>query len=104
MQTILMLPIFALMWAFRFLSELTFYVLGFPLVWVLALFKLYRSEPSMYYPRSVLKWRGGWLTWLWGNEEDGIDGAYFRGTGFKYSLAITPMIFNLFMLHLSINP
>ena len=82
MQTILMLPIFALMWAFRFLSELTFYVLGFPLVWVLALFKLYRSEPSMYYPRSVLKWRGGWLTWLWGNEEDGIDGAYFRGTGF----------------------
>lgn len=24
--------------------------------------------------RHVTRWRGGWLTWLWGNEEDGVTG------------------------------
>jgi hypothetical protein len=32
-------------------------------------------SPSPYYRRSVLQWRGGWATWLWGNSEDGVTGA-----------------------------
>jgi len=70
------------MWAIRFFAEFAFWLIGFPLVFVLAYFKLYRNEQSMYYPYEILKWKGGWLTWIWGNEEDGIDGSRFRGAGF----------------------
>lgn len=37
---------------------------------------------SNVYPRGwrkdmpIAKWRGGWLTWLWGNEEDGVTGSW----------------------------
>jgi hypothetical protein len=33
-------------------------------------------RPSKVYPdgRLVEVWAGGWLTWLWGNEEDGVAG------------------------------
>lgn len=78
----LLIPVYVLMWVARFLAELTFWLVGFPLVFVLAYFKLYKQEKSMFYPYSILKWKGGWLTWLWGNEEDGIDGSRFRGVGF----------------------
>lgn len=43
------------------------------------------------YGRSVTTWHGGWLTWLWGNEEDGVVGpTWWRqrmrvGTGYPWS-------------------
>jgi len=33
-----------------------------------------RSLYPMALPYNVAAWRGGWLTWLWGNEEDGVYG------------------------------
>jgi hypothetical protein len=32
------------------------------------------GQPLM---RLVTAWRGGWLTWLWGNEEDGVTGPHW---------------------------
>lgn len=55
---------------------------------LLLLCGFYEERDSKYFtendgtPRKILAWRGGWLTWLWGNEEDGIDGKYFSATGF----------------------
>lgn len=39
--------------------------------------KVYRAEkglPETGHMRAVSAWRGSWLTWLWGNEEDGVLG------------------------------
>lgn len=33
--------------------------------------------------RTITVWRGGWLTWIWGNEEDGVTGAPFYQAQFK---------------------
>lgn len=49
----------------------------------LAACRLWVSRPSKEYPYSVLAWRGGWLTYLWGNEEDGVTGAVFYQTFIK---------------------
>lgn len=53
------------------------WVVGVPLVGVLALFEAWHPRPSRTYAdgRIVQVWNGGWLTWLWGNEEDGVTGA-----------------------------
>jgi len=41
----------------------------------LALVRCYDVRESDYYPgRQILVWRGSWITWPFGNEEDGIDG------------------------------
>lgn len=41
---------------------------------VLAYSRLWYTRASRYYPdRQVTVWRGGWLTWLWGCEENGVD-------------------------------
>lgn len=44
----------------------------FVLPW-LAGFGLWVTRESMYYPEKMITvWRGGWLTWILGNEEDGV--------------------------------
>lgn len=32
------------------------------------------GRKSRYFPYPIDVWPGGWLTWIWGNEEDGISG------------------------------
>lgn len=42
------------------------------------------TRPSRFFPgRAVTAWKGGWLTWCWGNEEDGVTGAEFYRERFK---------------------
>lgn len=81
------LPLYLLVWVLRFAVELPLWLLGLVLVPIMAATGFYYERDSLYYtdekkPRRVLAWRGGWLTWLWGNEEDGIDGRYFALNGF----------------------
>jgi hypothetical protein len=56
-------------------------LLGVPLLAVLSLFRAWRYRLSQFpqfnetrnqYPLAA--WLGGRWTWLWGNEEDGVDG------------------------------
>jgi hypothetical protein len=50
-------------------------VIGWVLLIPLSVFRLWRPRKSRIYPdRQVLVWRGGWLTWIWGNEEEGVCG------------------------------
>lgn len=53
------------------------WVIGVPLIAVLAWRRAWIVRPSRVYMdrRMVLSWRGGWWTWIWGNEEDGVTGA-----------------------------
>lgn len=52
--------------------RLPLYLLGFPLIaWQS---KQVEVRPSRYFPnRRLLQFRARWM-WLWGNEEDGVDG------------------------------
>jgi hypothetical protein len=55
---------------------LPLYAIGALVVPVLAARKAWTLRPSKYYrDRSVYVWKGGPLTWIWGNEEDGVTGA-----------------------------
>lgn len=39
---------------------------------------------SRYFPgRQIEVWRGGWLTWIWGNEEDSVIGNAEHRARFK---------------------
>lgn len=37
--------------------------------------KVYKAPRADGKPALVFAWKGSWLTWLWGNEEDGVNGA-----------------------------
>jgi hypothetical protein len=59
--------------AIQLVSWLVLFPLGLVLLLPLAGLKLWVERPSTAYPtHSVLAWRGGWATWLWGNEENGV--------------------------------
>lgn len=84
-----MLPLYILAWILRILVEVPLWIIGFILVPLFTVLKLYEERDSKYFtdkktglPRRILAWKGGWLTWLWGNEEDGIDGKHYMGVGF----------------------
>lgn len=48
-------------------------VIGVPVVTALALAGATAMRFSPLFARTLLEWRPGWA-WLWGNEEDGVDG------------------------------
>jgi hypothetical protein len=55
-------------------------IIGLVIMVPLAAMRAWRLRPSKVYRsdywgmRGVTVWRGGWLTWLWCNEEDGVTG------------------------------
>lgn len=56
------------------LFEAVFFVIGLVVVPIAVLLGAYRYRLSERYPeRYVLSWTSNWL-WVWGNEEDGVDG------------------------------
>ena len=57
--------------------SLSLWMIGVPLVFALSRARAWRAVRSRVYAdqRQILAWRGGWLTWIWGNEEDGVCGA-----------------------------
>ena len=97
---ILLAPLYILGWILRFLVEAPFWLMGLVIVYVFTKLRLYKYRESMWYTedkdptkkRIILVWKGGWLTWLWGNEEDGIDGKYYR-TGFMPEASLETRIF-----------
>lgn len=64
---VLLLPLSALR-AWRFRGSMAFAADGSPLS------DNWRTMEDADVPRHITSWRGGWLTWLWGNEEDGVTG------------------------------
>jgi len=68
------------------LVALAFTVVGWllliPFAWSRA-WVVRRSRVADFDGRQVTAWRGGWLTWPWGNEEDGVTGADFYRERFK---------------------
>lgn len=68
------------LWLGYTVLELALQIIGLPLIAVLALCGAYKWRPSKVWPAGyndrteVSAWDGGWLTWLWGNEEDGVTG------------------------------
>lgn len=102
MIKIAMIPVYISMWIARLCLEIPLWLIGIPLVWTMAHLKLYYYRPSKYFyqegrrfGKPVLVWKGGWLTWLWGNEEDGIDGRWFNGgLGFENNKPLAKRIFD----------
>jgi len=68
---------------------LPLFVVGAVVVPLLAAAHAWTLRPSSRYrDRLVYVWRGGALTWLWGNEEDGVTGAeWYRIAHAKWSHA-----------------
>jgi hypothetical protein len=66
----------AILWPLYIAVSLALDVIGLALIglMVLACHERYKVRPSKYFPWSVTVWPFGWLTWLWGNEEDGVTG------------------------------
>lgn len=54
--------------------EVVLDVIGLFVIGGLALTQSVTARRSKFWPRLVVTWKGGWLTWLWGNEEDGVVG------------------------------
>lgn len=60
------------------LVELVAFIVGLFVLLPLAATGAWYTRNSRYFPgRAVTVWRGGKLTWIWGNEEDGVTGAPF---------------------------
>ena len=62
-------------WIIYQVISLCLMVVGWPLLAILSLSKAWTFAPSTvdyWGARSVWQWKGGWLTWIWGNQEDGI--------------------------------
>lgn len=71
------LPFFAIAWAAYFALSLPLVVLGVPLIAVLAaLPQATARRPSQHYKdgRIVTVWTWRWINYIWGNDEDGVDG------------------------------
>lgn len=57
------------------LIALAAFLIGVMLLIPLAATHCWTARESRYFAgRQVTVWRGGWLTWIWGNEEDGVTG------------------------------
>ena len=52
-------------------------VVGWVILLPMAALGMWVTRQSYEYPKVVTAWRGGALTFLWGNEEDGVTGADF---------------------------
>lgn len=65
-----------LYWTVYQLLSLVVTLVGFPVVGILAACRCWTIRKSLHpmFPGPTWAWRGGWLTALWGNEEDGIGG------------------------------
>lgn len=52
------------------------WLVGLVLIPAMSLAEAWVDRPSRF-PRwgTIRAWKGGWVTWLWGNEEDGVTGA-----------------------------
>lgn len=70
-------------WPLYIAVSLALDVIGLVLLALLSLCHAWKSRPSKVaqfrtapkWPNGkVTAWRFGWLTWLWGNEEDGVTG------------------------------
>lgn len=69
------------------LVSLALAIIGIPLIALLAYFYAWILVSGKF------QWRGGWLTWLWGNEENGIVGpgiSLNRWNAFKWSALRNP--------------
>src|SRR5690606_23980281 len=67
-----------ILWPLYVGVALTLQLVGLVLLVPLCLFRMWswrRSYVAQFRPRGPIAagW-GGWLTWLWGNEEDGVNG------------------------------
>lgn len=64
--------------AYQLLSLLVLTPLGMLVLGVMAPLRLWTRRESYMpaFPGEVWAWRGGWLTAVWGNEEDGIGGRH----------------------------
>ncbi len=68
------------------LIAFAFFLVGIVVLLPLAFARAWVDRPSRYFPnRTVTAWVGGWLTFPWGNEEDGVTGADFYQKRFKPS-------------------
>lgn len=66
------------------LIELVFLLAGLVLLAPLAATRCWITRESKYFPgRQVTAWRGGWFTWAWCNDEDGVTGADFYRARFR---------------------
>lgn len=65
------------------LASLALTLVGYPLIAVMALFKFWNLR---------YEWKGGKLTWLWSNDEDGIfgNGPITRWQAFYWSAIRNP--------------
>jgi hypothetical protein len=65
-----------ILWPLYLAVFLVLAIIGLVLLLPLSLLKAWRWRFTRVFPdlREVSAWRGGWLTWVWGNEEDGVTG------------------------------
>lgn len=69
-------------WLVYATAALVLDIIGLVILVPLSALHAWNPRPSSYYPepgmpnasRQVYTWDGGWMTWLWGNEEDGVTG------------------------------
>ena len=59
-------------------------IIGWVLLLPLSIGRCWHIRASIEFQgRQVEVWRGGWLTWIWGNEEDGVIGNAIQRARFK---------------------
>lgn len=73
------------LWLAYTAAALALDVIGLVILLPLSATHAWKSRQSKVYgrefrkPTMLMAWRGGWLTWLWGNEEDGVTGPIWWG-------------------------
>jgi len=87
-------------WTFKYIAlfiviqlvSLLLTVIGYPLIAVLAAFRLWLDDYDGTINRVLYHWRGGKLTWLWSNDENGIfgNGPVTRWQAFYWSALRNP--------------
>jgi hypothetical protein len=70
-----------ILWPLYLCLFLPLAIIGAVILAPLSLFRMHSYRPSRFEAfrgplgeDKVAAWWGGWLTWLWGNEEDGVNG------------------------------
>lgn len=67
-------------WTYFWLVQLVYFIcflIGIFLLIPFTVLKQWKTRQSKQYDRQILCWKLEWLNYIWGNEEDGIDGAQF---------------------------
>lgn len=62
-----------ILWPLYIAVSLVLWIVGLPVVYVLARRRAWTYRPSQYFDHSVFAWKYSWA-WVYGNEEDGITG------------------------------